>query len=134
MIFDAVEKAGLNGLTAGAATLAFFTPKAKVFMPWANSNVPLSAVAFGVGATGSLIGDLIHKYVNNDVDISEKAKHQTSFYTGLAVNGALFCGLLCLYDKSVCDDFGWATAMGMGALSEFVGSSGYSYLKENLII
>lgn len=133
-MFDAIEKAGLNGLAAGAVTLTYFTPKAKVFMPWANSNVPLSAVAFGVGATGSLIGDLIHKYVIDDVDISEKWKHRTSLVTGLALNGGLFTGLLFLYDKSVCNDFGFGQAFGVGALAELAGSGSYNYLKENMII
>ena len=131
-MFEAFEKAGLNGIFAGAGTLGVFGTKATVQMPWFNSNVSLAALAFGVGAVGSLIGDAAHKFIKEDVDISEKWKDRTSLLTGIGLNGALFTGLLCLYNRQVCSDFGYGMAFLMGGGSEFLGSASYNYLKSNL--
>ena len=131
-MIEAFEKAGLNGVAAGAGTLCIFGTGAKVFMPYFGSNVNLGALAFGVGAVGSLVGDLAHKFIKDDVDISEKWKDRTSLLTGMAINGALFTGLLCLYDREVCKDFGYGMGFLVGAGSEFLGSASYNYLKSNM--
>ena len=131
-MFDCCEKAGLNGIAAGAATLGLFGTKAKVYMPYFNSNVSLSALALGVGAVGSIIGDLAHKFIKDEVSISEKWKDRTSLLSGVAINGALFTGLLYLYNDQVAKDFGIATGFLVGGGSEFLGSASYNYLKENM--
>ena len=114
MFFDAVEKAGLNGIAAGALTLPIFGNQATVYVPMANSNVPLSALAFAIGAGGSLIGDVVHKFINESVDISEKWKDRTSLIAGVGINAGLFYGALCCYDPEVCKDFGAVTALCVG--------------------
>lgn len=134
MFGDAFEKAGLNGLTAGAATLVLFSPKAKIYSEFAQSNVPLACLGFGAGVLGSLIGDLVHKFVNNDVEISEKWKHRTSLLSGIGINGVLYTAILCAYNKEVCKDYGFALAFLVGSGSEFIGSGSYSYLKENMLL
>ena len=134
MFLDAVEKAGLNGITAGALTLPIFGTQATVFVPMANSNVPLSALAFAIGAGGSIVGDILHKFINEEVDISEKWKDRTSLIAGVAINAGLFYGALCYFDPEVCKDFGTMTALCIGGGAELVGTGTYSYLKENLYI
>ena len=134
MTFDALEKAGINGLVAGAATLPLFGTRATIYVPFAESSAPLSVLAFAVGAVGSIAGDLAHTFIKNDVDISEKWKDRTSLIAGVAINGALFAGLLHCYNPQVLQDFGKAQAVGVGALAEFAGSASYSYLKENLYL
>lgn len=129
---DVFEKAGLNGIAAGAGTLAIYGTSAKVYMPYFGSNVSLPAVAFGLGAVGSLLGDLAHKFIKDDVDISEKWKDRTSLLAGVGLNGALFTGLLYCYNQDVANDFGYATAFLVGAGSEFLGTASYNYLKENM--
>ena len=134
MFFDAVEKAGLNGIAAGALTLPIFGNKAQVFVPFANSEVPLSAMAFAMGACGSLAGDVVHKFINEEVDISEKWKDRTSLIAGVAINAGLFYSALCMFDSKVCEDFGALTALCVGGGAELIGSGTYSYLKENLYL
>ena len=131
-MMDFFEKAGLNGIAAGAGTLTVFGTNAKVFMPYFGSNVNLAAVAFGLGAVGSLLGDLAHKFIKEEVDISEKWKDRTSLLSGVALNGALFTGLLYCYNREVANDFGYATAFLIGGGSEFIGTASYNYLKENM--
>lgn len=134
MLFDTIQKAGLNGITSGLATTAWFGSGARVYLGLANSEVPLYLLAFSAGATGSIMGDIAHSFIFDDVDISEKWKHRTSLITGITINAGLFVGLLCFYDKKVCDDFGWMLGAGVGGLSELVGSGVYSNLKENLYL
>ena len=133
MIFDAVEKAGLNAIVAGAACCPVFGSDAKVYIPFANSSAPLCLLAAAVGGVGSLLGDLAHLGIH-EADISEKWKDNSSFVTGLAINAALFPALLYCFNPTVARDFGLITAAGVGAASEFVGSASYSYLKENLYL
>ena len=134
MSFDALEKAGINGLIAGAATIPLFGTDATIFVPFANSSAPLSVLAFAVGATGSIVGDLAHCFIKDDVDISEKWKDRASLISGVVINGALFAGLLHMYDPKILEDFGKLKAVAVGGGAEFAGAASYSYLKENLYL
>lgn len=134
MILQAIEKAGINGIVAGATTCALWGQKSAVYVPYINSTAPLYALAFGVGAIGSLTGDAVHQFIKSEIHISEKAKDSASMFLGLGINGAMFAGLLYAFDPSVLRDFGVIQAFTLGAGSEFVGSASYGYLKENLYL
>ena len=131
MFLYALEKAGINGLIAGLATIPFFGTDATIFVPFAKSSAPLSFLAFAVGGVGSLTGDLAHSFIKKEVHIAKKWKDRTSLITGVAINAGLFAGLLYMYDPKVLTDFGYLKALGVGGLAEFAGSASYTYLKEN---
>ena len=134
MFFDSLEKSGINGLVAGLTTIPLFGSDATIFVPFANSSAPLSVLAFAVGGFGSLVGDLTHSFIKNEIHVSEKWKDRTSLIAGVGINAGLFAGLLYCYDPAVLRDFGTMQALAVGGLSEFVGSASYSYLKENLYL
>ena len=134
MFVDTLEKAGLNAVAAGAATWFLFGKDANVFVPFVNGPAPLYALSATAGAVGSIAGDLTHQTVKSEIHISEKAQDSASLFLGLGINGALFSGLLYLYDPQVLSDFGALKAFGVGAAAEFAGSSSYAYLKQNLYL
>ena len=130
----AIEKAGINGIVAGISTIPLFGSDATIYVPMAKSSAPLYVLAFAVGGVGSLVGDLAHTFIKNEIHISEKSKDKTSLIAGIAINAGLFAGLLYCYDPQVFNDFGTLKALGVGGASEFVGSASYTYLKENLYL
>ena len=134
MFIHTLEKAGLNGAIAGVATCGLFGTKAAVYVPFVNSTAPLYALAFGVGALGSVTGDLVHQFIKSEIHISEKASDSASLFLGMGINGGMFAALLYVFDPLVLSDFGVIQAFGVGAASEFAGSASYSYLKQNLYL
>ena len=131
MFMEAVEKAGINGLVASAATAAYFGTKASVAGLLNNQTMHLYVLCGLVGAAGSAIGDGAHILLKDTVPISKKANDKASVITGLAINGVLFGAVLYAYQPEILNDFGAIQAFGMGAGAEVAGSSLYTYLKEN---
>jgi hypothetical protein len=128
---EAVEKAGINGLLTGGASALLFGTQAQIASPFGNQTIPFPVFTGLVGAGGSLIGDAIHLMMKEAIPISKKANDQASVISGAIINGILFGGLLYAYQPAVLNDFGLPKALMVGAGAEFIGSAGYTYLKEN---
>ena len=134
MFLETIEKAGINGIVAGAASVALFGSRATVVAPMTNMTMPLYALLFLGGVTSSFVADGVHIFMKEEIPISKKANDRTSLVTGLGINAVVLAGLLYCADQSIANDFGKLNALGVGALSEFVGSSAYTYLKESSYI
>ena len=134
MFMEVVEKAGINGILTGAASVALFGTNARVVAPFTNNTVPLYALLFLGGAASSVVVDSLHLFMKDVVPISKKANDRTSVIAGLALNAIVFAGLLEITDSSVAADFGRMTALAVGAGAEFAGASAYTYLKEKMYI
>ena len=134
MFLESVEKAGINGIVAGAASVALFGSRATVVAPMTNMTMPLYALLFLGGAAASFVGDGLHMFMKDELPISKKANDRTSLVTGLAINAVALAGLLYVSDQTIAKDFGYFNALAVGAASEFVGSSSYTYLKEKQYI
>ena len=130
MFMEAVEKAGINGLLTGGATLYLFGKESQVNTPFGQA-MPFPIFAGLVGATASAIGDGIHIMMKDSIPVSKKANDRASSVTSAIVNGMAFGGLLYCYDSAILNDFGLLSAFAVGAGSEFAGSASYTYLKEN---
>lgn len=133
-MFEAFEKAGVNGLISGAAAVALFGVNANVVAPMTNMTMPLYALIFLGGIGSSLITDGLHVFLKEEIPISKKANDRTSVIAGLAVNAIVFAGLLEVSAPDIASDFGRMTALAVGAGAEFASASSYTYLKEKMYI
>ena len=133
-MFEAVEKAGINGVICGALTVPFFGTGTVLNAPFTNSTMPLWLYAFLIGTVSSGIGDLAHLAMNEDTQISEKWNNRSTLLISAGVNTALFFGSMCLLSPRVCRDIGILRTIAIAGGGELLGSALYSYLKENLYL
>lgn len=131
---EAAEKAGINGLVTGAATAALFGTSAKVIAPMTNMTMPLYALTFLGGVASSFITDGFHIFMKDEIPVSKKANDRTSVIAGLAINAIVFAGLLEVTDPAIARDFGRMSALAVGAGTEWLSASGYTYLKDKMYI
>jgi hypothetical protein len=134
MFLETVEKAGINGVIAGVASVALFGSRATVIAPMTSMTMPLYCLIFLGGAASSLVADGVHMFMKDEIPVSKKANDRTSLVAGLAINAIVFAGLLQFSDNNIAADFGRMNALAVGAASEFFGSSAYTYLKEKMYI
>lgn len=134
-MWEAIEKAGINGIITGAATAALFGLNASVRTPFVEKHtMPLYVLTALGGGLSSIVTDGVHEFVQEEIPVSKKANDQVSVLTSLALNGALFYGSLYLFNANVANDFGALKAFAVGAGSEWVGSASYTQLKEKMYI
>ena len=133
-MFEALEKAGINGAVCGAATLPLFGSSTRLQAPFTNSSMPLWLYAFLIGGGSSLVGDMAHLAMKQDVAISEKWNNRSTLLVSAGVNTALFFGTMCVLSPQVCRDIGIVRTAVIAGGGELVGSALYSYLKENLYL
>lgn len=134
-MFEAIEKAGINGIVTGAATAGLFGLSAKVRTPFMPQQLmPLYLLTFAGGAVASLVTDATHEFIQKEIPVSQKANDQVSVLTSMVLNGALFYGALYLSGSGIARDFGVFKALAVGAGSEWVGSASYTQLKEKMYL
>ena len=133
-MFEAVEKAGINGIVCGIGTLPLFGSRATITAPFTNSSMPLWLFATLIGAGSSLVGDIAHLAMKDDVAISEKWNNRSTLLVSAGVNAALFYGGMCVLSPQVGRDFGMIRSLIVAGGGELVGSALYSYAKENLYL
>ena len=133
-MWEAFEKAGINGIVTGAATAALFGTKAKVVVPMTTRLIPLYCATFLCGAVTSFATDGVHEFIKEEIPVSRKFNDQMSVISSTLLNGALFYGALRLYSPGVARDFGAIQAFAVGAGSEWVGSASYTQLKEKMYL
>ena len=131
---EAVEKAGINGIITGAASVAMFGSQPTVIAPYTNMTMPLYALLFLGGVASSFVTDGLHVFMKDEIPISKKANDRYSVIAGMAVNAVVLAGLLQMTSPGIASDFGRITALGLGAGAEFAGASSYTYLKEKMYI
>lgn len=133
-MFEAVEKAGINGVVCGAMTIPFFGTGAVLNAPFTNSSMPLWLYALLIGGCSSLVGDIAHLSMKPDVSISEKWNNRSTLLVSAGVNSALFYGSMCILSPNVCRDIGIMRTIFIAGGGELLGSALYSYAKENLYL
>ena len=133
-MFEALEKAGINGLVCGAGTTAIFGTGATLRAPFTNSSVPLWLFSFRLASGSSLIGDAAHLAMKPDVSISEKWRNRSTLLVSAGVNAALFYAGMSMLTPGVARDIGMIRSLLLAGGGEVVGSALYSYGKENLYI
>ena len=72
--------------------------------------------------------------MKDEIPVSKKANDRTSVIAGLAINAIVFAGLLEVTDPAIARDFGRMYALAVGAGTEWLSASGYTYLKDKMYI
>ena len=134
MLFEAVEKAGINGILCGALTVPLFGTGAVLNAPFTNSTMPLWLYAFLIGSVSSGVGDVAHLAMKQDVAISEKWNNRSTLLISAGLNAALFYGSMYVFTPQVANDIGIVKSLIIAGGGELMGSALYSYLKENLYL
>ena len=135
MFMEALEKAGINGVVSGVASAYLFGSNARVMTPIVrNSTMPLWALVCLGGVASSLATDGLHTFLKDEIPISKKSNDRASLFSGLLINAGTFAGILYFTAPDVARDFGLITALGVGAGAEWLSASGYTYLKDRMII
>ena len=84
-----LEKAAIQGAVTGAATCLYYGMNALGRVPYFG-DVKLCYIAAGVGAGTSLINDVIHNFVKEEVHISKKAEDEASMVIGAGAGAAIY--------------------------------------------
>lgn len=133
-MFEAIEKAGINGIVCGAGASALFGTGASLQAPFTNSSMPMWLFSFLLGSASSLVGDVAHLSMKPDVAISEKWNNRTTLLVSAGVNAGLFYCAMSMLTPGVARDVGMIRTLALAGGSELVGSALYSYAKENLYL
>ena len=120
-----IEKAVIQGGITGLATCVYYGYNAQASVPYLGQT-NLCYVAGGVGALTSVINDVIHKFVKEEVPIRKKAEDYTSIGLGVGVGAVMYNYALCLVNPNLCRDTGIITNSIIGGGSEFAGSFLYN--------
>ena len=133
-MFEAVEKAGINGIVCGTMTIPLFGASAVVPAPMTNSTMPLWLYAFLLGGASSFVGDISHLAMKENVAISEKWNNRSTLLVSAGLNAALFYGGMYFLNPAVARDVGLFSSLAIAGGGELIGSALYSYAKENLYL
>ena len=133
-MWEAVEKAGINGIVCGAGSAALFGTGATLRAPFTNSSMPMWLFSFLLATGSSLVGDVAHLAMKENVAISEKWNNRSTLLVSAGANAALFYGAMFTLTPGVCRDVGMIRTLLLAGGSELVGSALYSYAKENLYL
>ena len=126
-----IEKALLTGATTGILSAQVF-PSANYVLPPSLSGgaiveIPLVAVATGIGALNSVVCDALHLSVNKGIPLPKKAKDMTTFASSVGASALSMYLLLRLGGVEI----GLVNSAIAGAVGEVAGGLAFYYLKEN---
>ena len=125
---EPIEKSAIQGAVTAIATGAYFGMRQKATIPIIGIT-NLTYVAFGVGAAASIVNDLIHKFVFEEIHISEKAQDQASMVLAAGLGAVVYNYSMCLVNPNLCRDTGILTNSIIGGGSEIAGSFLYNLIK-----
>ena len=125
---NVLEKAAIQALITGGATGLYYGMNAMARIPYLG-DTKLMYVATGVGGVTSLINDLVHKFVKEEVHIARKAEDQASMVIGTGVGAAMYHLSLSIINPSLANDTGLLMNACIGGGSEIAGSFVYNLIK-----
>lgn len=120
-----IEKATIQAGVTGLATCLYYGTYARATIPYIGTT-RLCYVAAGVGAVTSVINDVVHKYVKEEVPIRKKAEDYASIGLGVGIGAVMYNYSLCLVNPNLCRDTGIIANSIIGGGSEFGGSFLYN--------
>ena len=125
---NVVEKAAIQAVITGSVTGLYYGMNAMARVPYVG-DTKLMYIATAVGGFTSLINDLIHKFVKEEVHIAKKAEDQASLVIGAGVGAAIYHLSLTAINPSLAGDTGLGMNACIGAGSEIGGSFVYNLVR-----
>ena len=118
------EKSLIHGAVSAAATTIVGGYKARVIIPYLNTECPLYCIGALAGIATSLANDAMHTYIMPEIPINKKVRSEAATVLGIAMSGLIFVGSLYAVNPALPEEFGFLNSVGVGALAEVV--SGYT--------
>jgi hypothetical protein len=123
-----VEKAALQAVITGGVTALYYGMSAVARVPYCG-DCKLMYVATVVGGVTSLVNDLIHQFVKEEVHIARKAEDQASLLIGAGVGAAIYHLSLTAINPALARDTGLLMNASIGGGSEIAGSFVYNLIR-----
>lgn len=120
-----LEKSAIQGLTTGLFTCVYYGSYAQARIPYIGQT-RLCYIGAGIGAITSLLNDLVHKFVKEEIPIREKANDEMSVALGVGVGAVMYNYILFLANPNLARDTGIVANSLIGGGSEFAGSFLYN--------
>lgn len=117
-----IPKTAAYGATAALGSIYLFGSQMQINLPLVNSSAPLWMASFGAGMLSSLVADLVHNVVKDEISLEEKAGDQPSLFLGALVAGTTFNVMLYVLNEHLPGEYGWIRAFAVGAGSEIAAS------------
>ena len=120
-----LEKAIIQGATTGIFTCIYYGSDARAVIPYIGAT-NLCYVGAGVGAISSIINDVAHSYIKEEIPIREKANDQMSVAVGVGIGALVYNYVLFLANPNLARDTGIIANSVIGGGGEFAGSFLYN--------
>lgn len=115
-----MEKAVASGvIVAGVASLCY--PNVRTLALYGRF-LPSWMVFGAIGATSSIISDLVHSYVLPEIGINNKAADELSMVMGAAISVGALYGAMYLMTPQLSNEFGLGCTAIAGVAGEFGGA------------
>lgn len=121
MFLDMIEKAVLQGAVTGVATGVYFGVDQLAQVPYVGET-KMCYVAVGVGAVASVLNDLVHSYVLDEIPINKKAEEEAALVVGAGTGALMYHFGLSAINPKLAADAGLVANCVIGGGSE-LGSS-----------
>lgn len=121
MFLEMIEKAILQGAVTGVATCAYFGMEQLAQVPLLGET-KMCYVGVGVGAVASVLNDLVHSYVLEEIPISKKAEEEAALVVGAGTGALMYHFGLSALNPKLASDAGLVANCVIGGGSE-LGSS-----------
>lgn len=118
------EKSLIHGAVSAGASIIIGGYRAKVVIPYFDTNCPLYCVGALAGVATSFANDFIHSYIMPEIPINKKVRSEAATVLGIAMSSLIFTGSLYVVNPDLPKEFGVLNSMGIGALAEVV--AGYT--------
>ena len=125
---EPVEKSAIQGAVTALATGLYYGMDQRANIPLVGTT-NLTYIAFGVGAVASIVNDIVHKFVFEEIHVSKKAEDQASMVLAAGLGAVIYNYSLCAINPNLCRDTGIVTNSFIGGGSEIAGSLIYNLLK-----
>ena len=119
-----IEKSAIQGVVTGIATCAWYGTgaQARIF----GKQTKLCYIGAVAGAVTSILNDVVHSFVKEEIPVRKKAEDQLSIGIGVGTGAVMYNFVLLLANPNLARDTGVLTNAVVGGGSEFVGSFLYN--------
>ena len=123
-----LEKAVLQGGFTCLATCLYFGTTPVAVLPYVG-DVKLCYVAGGVGGLASIVNDLIHNYVLEEIPISKKAEEEMAMVVAVGSGALVYHFGLGILNPKLAADTGLIANSCIGGGSELASSFVYNLIR-----
>ena len=126
---DSIEKGALQAAATGVLTFAVASKTPYVVMPIVNMVVPVWVFGATTGFAASLLNDVVHSYVKENIHLREKAQDEASMLIGAIVGAGTFLGVLGLMNTNYISELGLWSTLSIGSAGDLIGSFLYNQIR-----